>query len=129
MGVSHLDLEGYGKQRAESSEEVGKKRTLLVCCSAFRGKADAFPNLTLKKIPLAVLHKCEWGKDDYGLNVANLPQAPEPKAGLLREDVPLEAKHQRKRRAVPEAMPTRSLSEPSGTNIAIREFAVPKDSD
>jgi adenine-specific DNA-methyltransferase len=63
---------------AALSEVVGKKRTLLVCCSAFRGKTDAFPNLTLKKIPLAVLHKCEWGHDDYSLNVANLPQAPEP---------------------------------------------------
>ena len=60
------------------SEEVGSKRSLLVCCAAFRGKADAFPNLTLKKIPLAVLQKCEWGHDDYSLNVANLPKAPEP---------------------------------------------------
>ena len=41
--------------------------------------ADAFQNLTLTKIPQAVLHRCEWGKDDYSLNVANLPQmAPEP---------------------------------------------------
>jgi adenine-specific DNA-methyltransferase len=61
------------------SEEVGSKRSLLVCCAAFRGKADAFPNLTLKKIPLAVLQKCEWGHDDYSLNVANLPKAPEPR--------------------------------------------------
>jgi adenine-specific DNA-methyltransferase len=63
---------------AALSEEVGLKRSLLVCCAAFRGKADAFPNLTLKKIPLAVLQKCEWGHDDYSLNVANLPKAPEP---------------------------------------------------
>jgi adenine-specific DNA-methyltransferase len=25
---------------------------------------------------MAVLARCEWGKDDYSLNVANLPQAP-----------------------------------------------------
>ena len=37
---------------------------------------DAFPNLTIRKIPQAVLRKCEWGKDDYSLNVANLPEAP-----------------------------------------------------
>jgi adenine-specific DNA-methyltransferase len=90
---------------AALSEEVGKKRSLLICCSAFRGKPDAFPNLTLKKIPSAVLHKCEWGHDDYSLNVANLPQAPEPKPMLL-EDVPLEPKHQRKRKTRPEAMPS-----------------------
>jgi adenine-specific DNA-methyltransferase len=26
----------------------------------------------VQKIPQAVLHKCEWGKDDYSLNVAAL---------------------------------------------------------
>jgi adenine-specific DNA-methyltransferase len=55
------------------SDEVGEERSLLVCCSAFRGAADRFPNLTLKKIPKMVLQKCEWGHDDYSLNVENLP--------------------------------------------------------
>lgn len=91
---------------ASLSEEVGKKRSLLVCCAAFRGKDDAFPNLTLKKIPLAVLQKCEWGHDDYSLNVANLPQAPEPVPALIREQTPLEPKHARKRRARTETMPS-----------------------
>lgn len=58
------------------AEEVGDERTLLVCCKAFRANPDAFPNLTIRKIPQAVLRKCEWGKDDYSLNVANLPEAP-----------------------------------------------------
>jgi adenine-specific DNA-methyltransferase len=61
------------------SDDVGPKRTLLVCCGAFRLSADAiasrFPNLTVKKIPKMVLQKCEWGHDDYSLNVENLPQA------------------------------------------------------
>ena len=34
-----------------------------------------FPNLSLKKIPKMVLARCEWGHDDYSLNVANLPMA------------------------------------------------------
>ena len=59
------------------SEEVGDDRSLLVCCKAFNAKPDAFLNLTIKKIPLAVLRKCEWGRDDYSLTVQNLP---EPKA-------------------------------------------------
>lgn len=63
------------EQLAAISEEVGDERTLLVCCKAFRADPDAFPNLTIKKIPQAVLRKCEWGKDDYSLNVANLPEA------------------------------------------------------
>ena len=40
-----------------------------------RASADAFPNLTVKKIPKAVLHKCEWGQDDYSLKIENLPTA------------------------------------------------------
>lgn len=59
------------------SEEVGDQRSLLVCCGAFKGSADEFANLTLKKIPHSVLAKCEWGKDDYSLNIKNLPSAPE----------------------------------------------------
>ena len=58
------------------SDEVGDDRSLLVCCGAFRGATDRFPNLTLKKIPKMVLQKCEWGHDDYSLKVENLPKAP-----------------------------------------------------
>ena len=36
----------------------------------------ALGNCTLKKIPNAVLTRCEWGKDDYSLAVANLPPRP-----------------------------------------------------
>lgn len=63
------------EQLAALSEAVGDERTLLVCCKAFRANADAFRNLTIKKLPQAVLRKCEWGHDDYSLNVANLPEA------------------------------------------------------
>lgn len=59
------------------SEEVGPNRTLLVCCAAFRADESRFSNLTIKKIPKMVLSKCEWGHDDYSLNVENLPQAPQ----------------------------------------------------
>ena len=58
------------------SDDVGDHRSLLVCCAAFKGDADTYPNLTLKKIPHSVLAKCEWGKDDYSLNIKNLPSAP-----------------------------------------------------
>jgi adenine-specific DNA-methyltransferase len=86
------------------SDEVGADRSLLVLCSAFRlpaasrssaaqagGKPDPssprgsagasrYPSLTIKKIPNAVLKRCEWGHDDYSLQVQNLPKAP-PKPG------------------------------------------------
>ena len=58
------------------SDEVGLSRSLLICCSAFRCDASQFENLTVKKIPKAVLKKCEWGHDDYSLEIENLPEAP-----------------------------------------------------
>lgn len=58
------------------SDEVGPNRSLLICCSAFRCDVSRFENLTVKKIPKAVLKKCEWGKDDYSLEIKNLPAAP-----------------------------------------------------
>lgn len=60
------------------SDEVGESRSLLVLCSAFRGKADRYSNLTIKKIPKTVLSRCEWAHDDYSLKIQNLPQAPPP---------------------------------------------------
>ncbi len=41
----------------------------------------------LKKIPKAVLSRCEYGHDDYSLQVENLPQAPpEPGQQALFEE-------------------------------------------
>ena len=56
------------------SQSVGTDRTLLICCKGFE-EGCKFGNLTMKKIPKAVLDKCEWGKDDYSLNVAKLPKS------------------------------------------------------
>lgn len=74
--TAHLTPE----QLAQLSDEVGPERTLLVLCTAFRGKADRYENLTVKKIPNQVLSRCEWGHDDYSLQVENLSKAP-PKIG------------------------------------------------
>lgn len=67
------------------SDEVGEGRSLLVCCAAYRGSADRFANLTLKKIPKMVLSKCEWGHDDYSLNVENLPMQQKSKVESPRQ--------------------------------------------
>jgi adenine-specific DNA-methyltransferase len=61
------------------SDEVGTKRTLLICCKAYRAGENEFPNLTLKKIPNAVLGRCEWDTDDYSLQIQNLPLKEEEK--------------------------------------------------
>ena len=62
-------------QLAELSELVGDDRSLLILCAAWRGDERAFPNLTLAKIPDDVLKQCDFGREDYGLPIA------EPDAG------------------------------------------------
>ncbi|MCC6864408.1 MAG: site-specific DNA-methyltransferase [Rhodobacteraceae bacterium] len=79
------------EELAALSEDVGEGRSLIILCNAFRGNADLWPNLTLRKIPNHIRSKCEWGHDDYSLNVANLPMAekepaPRPPAQLTLFD-------------------------------------------
>lgn len=70
---------------------MGGERSLLVLCGAWHGvsagtAAERWPTLTLKKIPKVVLSRCEWGRDDYSLDVQNLPMAkPEPEAAPASE--------------------------------------------
>jgi len=74
-------------QLQELSDEVGGEQSLLVCCTAFRCKADRFANLTLKKIPKMVLSRCEWAHDDYSLSIENLPQMEQPDAEPEQNDL------------------------------------------
>lgn len=93
------------EQLAKISDEVGENRSLMIYCGAFRVRPDKFPNLTIKKIPKAVLKKCEWGRDDYSLEIKNLPAASvekvEPEAD--RDDEP--GGRRRRRRSL-DAEPT-----------------------
>jgi hypothetical protein len=59
-----------------SSDSMEKLAGAVVVCPAFRGRKEGYANLTVKKIPKAVLSRCEWGHDDYSLQVENLPKAP-----------------------------------------------------
>jgi len=75
----YVTTQNLSFEQAQSlAEEVGSNRTLLVMCLAFRCSEDQFPNLTLRKIPPAVLSRCEWSKNDYSLKVENLPGNPYP---------------------------------------------------
>ena len=73
------------EELAALSEDVGEGRSLLILCAAFRGNPDLWPNLTVRKIPNHIRSRCEWGHDDYSLNVANLPQADVPVAPVARQ--------------------------------------------
>ena len=80
--------------------DVGPERHLLICCKAFATKRpDGFASLTLKRIPAAVLHTCEWGRDDYSLRIADLPLA---ETGTKPDDdAPAPSKRGRKAKASP----------------------------
>lgn len=74
------------------ADEVGPQRSLLVCCGAYRGvtaaqAAERWPQLTIKKIPKMVKDRCEWGHDDYSLNVANLPLAAKKPVEPAQDDL------------------------------------------
>ncbi len=50
-------------------EQMQKDETLLICAKAFRVKKEKYTNITLKKIPQMLLGRCEFGRDDYSLNI------------------------------------------------------------
>lgn len=76
----YVTTQNLTRQQIEAlAEDVGPNRSLVVFCTAYRIKnVDDFPNLTLKKIPRTVLSRCEWGKDDYSLEIKQLAPPPEP---------------------------------------------------
>lgn len=53
--------------------EMKEDESLLICCTSFSKAADKYQNITIKKIPKMLLGKCEFGKEDYSLNIVNLP--------------------------------------------------------
>lgn len=54
--------------------QMKKNETLLICAKAFRINKDKYPNISLKKIPQMLLGRCEFGRDDYSLNVKEIVQ-------------------------------------------------------
>ncbi len=57
------------------AEDMQEGESLLICCKAFQPECKTkYSNITIKKIPQLLLDRCEFGKDDYSLNIVNLPQ-------------------------------------------------------
>jgi adenine-specific DNA-methyltransferase len=55
-------------------DDMQEGESILICCKAFQKECKSkYPNITLKKIPQMLLDRCEFGKDDYSLNIVNLP--------------------------------------------------------
>jgi len=55
-------------------EEMKPEESLLICCRSFSKTCEnRYQNITVKKIPNMLLGRCEFGKEDYSLNIVNLP--------------------------------------------------------
>ena len=56
------------------SSDLEMMETLLICAPAFDvGLDKRYDNIQVKKIPQSVLDKCEYGVDNYNLNVVDIP--------------------------------------------------------
>ena len=54
------------------SAEMKETDSLLICAKAFApGCKERYNNITIKKIPQLILDKCEFGKNNYDLNIIN----------------------------------------------------------
>jgi adenine-specific DNA-methyltransferase len=63
-------------------DQLQEGESLLICAKKFQPEChNKFKNIILKKIPKMLLGKCEFGKDDYSLNIINPPVLTEEELG------------------------------------------------
>ena len=56
-------------------DEMKGDEFLIISCRSFESRAaSASRNITIKKIPLSLLKNCEFGKDNYNLNIIYPPK-------------------------------------------------------
>lgn len=59
---------------SQIEQMMGKDEYLLIACKAFDAACEeTSKKITIKKIPQMLLKLCEFGKDDYSLNIVNPP--------------------------------------------------------
>lgn len=76
-------------------DEMQPGESLLICCKAFQKECVhkySSPSgrsggaITLKKIPQMLLGRCEFGKDDYSLNIVDMPTPSESEFSELEDE-------------------------------------------
>lgn len=65
--VSSIKVQNI-KQQLQENEHL-----TIACCSYDSAAANIDKRITFKKLPQMLLQKCEWGKEDYNLNIINPP--------------------------------------------------------
>lgn len=62
-------------QLDEISSDLPDHERLLICAPAFDvGLGKRYENINVRKIPQSVLDKCEYGAEDYNLNIISPPE-------------------------------------------------------
>lgn len=55
-------------------DEMQHDESLLICCKKYsKPCGNRYNNITIKKIPHMLLGKCEFGREDYSLNIISMP--------------------------------------------------------
>ena len=66
--INRLDI-------SKINETMNENEFLVIACTSFdEGIDKEFKNIRIKKIPEMLLSKCEFGKDNYDLNIINPPE-------------------------------------------------------
>lgn len=86
-------------------DEMQADESLLICCKSYsRQCSDKYKNITIKKIPKLLLGKCEFSKEDYSLNIINMPEDEDQEEdGDNIEDVEIKPVKKVKSKAKPKA--------------------------
>ena len=72
--TSHITAEYLSS--IESEMQDGEY--LIIACRSYESGADkVFKNIRVKKIPQVLLDRCEFGKDNYNLNIIDVPNVSE----------------------------------------------------
>ena len=70
MTVEHLD---------RIHDEMQPGESLLICCKSFQDACtNRYANITLKKIPVMLLGRCEFNRNDYSFTIVNSPGVDSP---------------------------------------------------
>lgn len=66
-----VTVEVLDKIKAEMKNDEG----LLICAKSFQKSCEnKYPKITIKKIPQMLLGRCEFGKENYKLNIIDMPE-------------------------------------------------------
>ena len=73
------------------SETMQEGESLLICCTAFQKEcASHAKSITVKKIPQMLLGRCQFSKDDYSLNIIDMPPLDDDPDEDFIEEIPEE---------------------------------------